>query len=208
MRSIIIILLFLIKFSICPKMDELRTSLTSEDQKSFIKCHVLLGDSAADVYKMIVKFARSKALSRSLVYSLYQQFEGGERTNVIRKPGSGRPKSMTTNLNKERLRELLLEDNDMTIDEMAQNLNLSYSTVQRLLDDLNAKYVASQWLPHDLKTEQKQARIDMCQHNLELYRSTPDLLDRIIAIDESWLRSYDPKDPKSAKKWCLPEQHP
>ena len=63
--------------------------------------------TAADVYKMIVNFARSKALSRSSVYSLNQQFESGGRINVIWKPGSGRPKSMTTNLNKRRLRALI-----------------------------------------------------------------------------------------------------
>ena len=41
-----------------------------------------------------------------------------------------------------------------------------------------------------------------------MYRTSKDMLDRIIAIDESWLRSYDPQDSQSAKRWCLPSQEP
>jgi hypothetical protein len=39
-----------------------------------------------------------------------------------------------------------------------------------------------------------------------MYEASTDMLDRIIALDESYLRSYDPEDKQAAKRWCLPEQ--
>jgi hypothetical protein len=51
-----------------------------------------------------------------------------------------------------------------------------------------------------------QARVDICQRNLRRYEYDLTLLHRIVAIDEMWLKSYDPKDPKSAAEWRLPEE--
>ena len=214
MWSSIKILVFIILFCgliKCPKIDELRASITETDQRAFIKCHILLGDSASVIHSLLQRIARRQTLSLRTVQTLYQQFYGGERLepgDTGRRPGPGRPKSQTTNINKQKLRELLLEDNSLSITEMATQLDLSYSTAQRLLISIGAKYVATRWVLHDLSTQQKANRVEACQNNLKLFTSTPDLLDRIIAIDESWLRSYDPKDPKSAKQWCLPEQDP
>ncbi len=51
-----------------------------------------------------------------------------------------------------------------------------------------------------------QARVDGCKHNLERYEQDSTLLHRIVAIDETWLRSYDSKDPKTAAEWTLPHE--
>ncbi len=50
------------------------------------------------------------------------------------------------------------------------------------------------------------ARVDACKRNLERYEQDSTLLHRIVAIDETWLRSYDPKDPKTAAEWTLPHE--
>ncbi len=39
---------------------------------------------------------------------------------------------------------------------------------------------------------------------MDRYQSDPSILDRIIAIDETWLNSYDPLNPQSAAEWRLP----
>ena len=46
-----------------PPMDPLRASVTNEEQWAFIKLHVLLVDSAAEVYRLLHKFVKSLALS-------------------------------------------------------------------------------------------------------------------------------------------------
>src|SRR5882724_11808752 len=79
MWSPLFILCSLIHFSLCAKVDELRASITEEDQRAFIKCHVLLGDSHAEIYHMIQRGARRRALTRKTVYNLYNQFHDGDR---------------------------------------------------------------------------------------------------------------------------------
>jgi hypothetical protein len=41
---IVTILIILLNMSKSPRVDPLRETITEEDQRAFIKCHVLLGD--------------------------------------------------------------------------------------------------------------------------------------------------------------------
>jgi hypothetical protein len=77
-------------------MDPLRTSVTNEEQRAFIKLHYLLDDTAAEIHKLLQNAARSLALSRAEVYHIYNQFRDGERQTCERLPGSGRPRTATT----------------------------------------------------------------------------------------------------------------
>ncbi len=63
-------------------------------------------------------------------------------------------------------------------------------------------------MPHDLTPTQKQKRVDICAEHLESYNNDPEFLERIIAIDETLIRSYDPKDSFNSRQWRLPGQEP
>ncbi len=39
--------------------------------------------------------------------------------------------------------------------------------------------------------------------NLDMYINDNTVLDRIISIDETWIRCYDPFSPQQALKWKL-----
>jgi transposase len=205
---IITILIILLNMSKSPRVDPLRETITEEDQRAFIKCHVLLGDSAPDIYNMIQKIARRKALTRSTVFNLVRQFSTGVRTHTGRKPGPGAPRTQSTDDKLEQLKNLLIDQDDWTEDELANEIHVSQATISRMLNEIGARKISARWVPHELNIGNKQTRIDSCQDNLNMYKSSTDMLNRIIAIDESWLRSYDPQDARSAKRWCLPDQEP
>ena len=63
----LILFLISIKISISPKINELRATITEQDQRAFIKCHVLLGDPPQEIYHMLQKIARRKALTQKTV---------------------------------------------------------------------------------------------------------------------------------------------
>jgi hypothetical protein len=63
-------------------------------------------------------------------------------------------------------------------------------------------------VPYELKPEQKELHVNICAEHLQRYNNNPDILERIIAIDETWLKSYDSKDAKSSRQWVLPDQTP
>ncbi len=44
--------------------------------------------------------------------------------------------------------------------------------------------------------------------HLERYNSDVEMLDRIIAIDETWLKYYDPKDYWASHQYRLPVEPP
>jgi hypothetical protein len=92
------------------------------------------------------------------------------------------------------------------LDDLSDNLGISLSTVWRMLQDLGFKKIASMYVPHTLTCSQMKARVDACKRNLGRYEQDLTLLHRIVAIDETWLKSYHPKDPKTAAEWTLPHE--
>ncbi len=134
------------------------------------------------------------------------EYRSGERISCEDLPRSGHPVTADTPKNRERLQELMAQSRTWILDDLPDNLSISVSTVWRMLQDLRYKKIASKYVPHTLTCSQMKARVDACKHNLERYKQNSTLFHRIVAIDETWLRSYDPKDPKTAAEWTLPHE--
>ncbi len=71
--------LLIFNFVNAPNTDPLRASITNQEQRAFIKCHVLLDTPAAEVYSMLIKIARSQILSRSRVFLIFKEFKDRNR---------------------------------------------------------------------------------------------------------------------------------
>ena len=108
----------------------------------------------------------------------------------------------------EKLKELLNQGNYWRTEDLAQTLGISTSSTKNLLKIVGAKKAASRWVPYELKPEQKELRVNISAEHLERCNKNPDILERIITIDETWLKSYDPLDAKSSRQWVLPNQTP
>ena len=93
-------------------MDQLRASVTRNEQRAFIKLHVLLDVSATEVHRLLDKAVKSNAMSLAQVKRVYNQFKNSGRTTSSREPGSGKAQTSMSGAMQERLKNLLLEDND------------------------------------------------------------------------------------------------
>jgi len=51
-----------------------------------------------------------------------------------------------------------------------------------------------------------QARMNIAGKYLARYQRESGFLNKIIAIDETWLKSYDPRDSKVESEWLSPGQ--
>ncbi len=138
-----------------PPVDPLRESVTKQEQWAFIKFHVLLGTPAAEVFKMIQTIARSQALSRNRVNTLYREFSDRSRLSSAEAPRDPRPRTSTDEMHKELLTEMILEDNNWSVFDFTDALGISKSSVERLMKELGAKKVATRWVPHQLTDAQK-----------------------------------------------------
>jgi len=79
MWSLVFLVLLSASFVHGPKVDPLRASVTNQEQRAFIKCHVLLNTPVVEVDKMLDKTARRSALSKTQVYDLYNELKDRSR---------------------------------------------------------------------------------------------------------------------------------
>lgn len=188
--------------------DQLRESVTAKDQRSFIKLNVLLGTAPRVVAAQLATAAPQCHLSERQVYTWYNDFKDGKRTDIENLPGPGRPRDVVTEENKEMVRQLILESEGMSTEDLLYETQMSHTSLWRLLKEIGAKKIKSRWVPHELTERQQQARMNIAGKHLARYQRERDFLNKIIAIDETWVKSYDPQESRATSEWLLPGQKP
>ena len=87
-------------------------------------------------------------------------------------------------------------------------MGISHGSVHTILtQNLNMRRVAARWVPHALTLEQKQSRVDIAQKLLSRYQNEKEsFINRIpvVAIDETWIRSYEPELKRQSSEWHTP----
>lgn len=189
-------------------LDQLRASVTSEDQRAFIKINVLLDTPPRVVAVQLTEALPQGAMAERSVYRWYSDFKTGKRLDTADLPIPGRPREVSTEDNKEKVRELIMENEGMRTEDLLWETQFSESTLWRILQEVGAKKIKSRWCPHELTDPQKQSRMNIAGKHLARYQKESGFLDKIIAIDETWLKSYDPEDSKQSSEWLLPGQKP
>ena len=61
--------------------------------------------------------------------------------------------------------------------------------------------IASKWVPHALTEQQKWCSYETCRIHLERYQNGENLLNNVIAIDETWVRAYEPELKRQSAEW-------
>ena len=60
-------------------------------------------------------------------------------------------------------------------------------------------------MPHRLTSDQAERRLEVATHLLSRFDSEgQDFLSRILAIDETWVRSYEPELKRQSAEWHTP----
>ena len=203
----ILVVLALIKAE-GPNLDNLRGSITVEEQRAFIKVNVLLDTAPIVVSTQLQTAVPQGHMSQTQVYFWYNEFKDGRRTDITDLPRSGRPREATNEENQEKVRQLILESEGMRTEDLLYETQLSHTSLMRVLKEIKAKKLKSRWIPHELTQRQQQARRNLAGKHLARYQRERGFLDKIVAIDESWLLSYNPEDSRQSSVWLLPGQKP
>ncbi|PNF37899.1 hypothetical protein B7P43_G06200, partial [Cryptotermes secundus] len=97
----------------------------------------------------------------------------------------------------------LLESDRHTIRELARETRLAHTTVLHILKErLGMRKTALRWVAHDLTEMQKWLRYDAARNHLERYeREREAFLRRIITLDETWTKSYEPQMKRQSNEW-------
>ena len=208
MQFVFILFYFLISWVGCPPINPLRATLTLDDQRSFIKCGILLKKSVGEIYEDLKKIAEVQVYSYRQVQRIYTEFLEVQAGVCPQVCSRGPEPTVVTQENMERLRSIMEENREATMEELASMMDVGLGSVFRLIHAMGANKVASRWVPHNLTENQLVRRANIAWTHYDNWTDDNSMLDRIIAIDETWLRSYDPQDDYASRRWVFPGEDP
>jgi hypothetical protein len=88
---------------------------------------------------MLQIIGRSQALSRTQVFQLYKEFNDRSRLSSEEVVRESRPRTLTDEFHKEKLKELLPEDHNWGTFEFTETLGISFWVTRELLKEIGAK---------------------------------------------------------------------
>jgi len=177
--------------------ENLLRSVTNIEQHGYLKIMYLRGVTGPDAYRGLRQgLGLNYALSARTTRQWYQNFSEG-RTQSAELPRSGRPRTATDALHIQRVEQCLSDGTSWSTRHLASVVGISPDSAWRILtQELQLKKRLGNWVPHELTPEQKEVRETISFANLRRMRKDPDLLTRVMAIDETWipLQSAPPKN--------------
>ena len=95
----------------------------------------------------------------------------------------------TTDENIEAVKKMILDNRRITIRQVAVDFDIPFGPCQAIFTDiLGKKRAAEEIVLKLLNLEQKQRRMDdIAQEMLSMLHDDPDLLKKVITVDESWV---------------------
>ncbi|CAF1523130.1 unnamed protein product [Rotaria sp. Silwood1] len=169
--------------------------------RSYIKTRFLLGLTATQIHDELTTAYGQGVVAYRTVAHWVHRFSSG-RESLDDDPRSGCPLSVITQQNIEAVKDLVNEDPHISIDYIADILDISHGSVDTVLKQhLKLKKVSSKWVPHKLTSAQRQRRVDICIENLQKIESGAWKLCDIDTGDESWFYHRKIKSKQESKAW-------
>ena len=116
---------------------------------------------------------------------------------------SRRPVEVTDKFHIEKVKERLNEDRRYTCDELAERIDISHGSVYTISTrHLKVRQIAARWVPKHLTWAQMTDRVETAKRQLIRYENEGNhCFNRIVAIDETWLRNYEPELKSQSSEW-------
>ncbi len=155
--------------------------------------------TAQDIFLELTAVFMEETYSKDAVRYWLKEYNSG-RDQIQDLHRTGRPCSARTENNVQDVLECVTSDHRSTVDQMAYQLQISHTTVQRILKkDLQLKKKAAKYVPRLLTDHHKQQRVDSCMENMLWKRRELDLFQHVITGDESYFHLYMPETKEQSK---------
>ncbi len=176
------------------------------EQHAAIKMCVRAGDSFKEMHHKLLAAWGDHTLSITQVRSWLKKFMENPDLTTKDAKHSGRPTSDRTVKAKDTIQMKLLEDRRHTVHELAMDSGVSTSTAFKIMKkELSLTKIVPKFMPKVLTQLQKQTRLDIANSNLIKINQDPGVLSHIIAMDESWVFTFDPRTKQADMEWTPPQ---
>lgn len=175
------------------------------EHRAVIKFFVKKGLKAMEIHREMVQVLGDAAPSKSMVCKWVLLFQRG-RDSIEDDCRSGRPTSATSQQMTKSIRDIVINDSRLTLNQISATMNISTERVFHILkDELGFRKLCSKWVPHLLNSDQKEIRVKLCTHHLaHLQKNKSDFVRRLITMDETWIYHYDPLLKQQSAEWIPP----
>ena len=171
------------------------------EQRAIIKFHAAQKKTAIQTWRELQQVHGTDCMYQASVRCWMRRFKADPAAAVTDKERSGRPHSTRTEQCQNLIMALLKEDIRRTIDELSNLSQLSVGSVYWLLQELELCRINAKFIPKILKPSEAQFRVTLCQMNLDMLRHHPNLLEKVICTDESWVHVYSPELKSRSSQW-------
>ncbi|GBP64979.1 Putative uncharacterized protein FLJ37770 [Eumeta japonica] len=122
----------------------------------------------------------------------------------------GRPVTVVTEENVRKIEKLVLADRRIKLWQIAEELQISKERVGEIIHEhMNMRKISPRWVPKMLTPFDKQRRLQTSKDFLELVGDNIDeICDRIVTVDETWVRQYDPESKQESMQWTKRKRPP
>lgn len=182
--------------------------MDKNEKRSVIKYLHLKGLSPQQIYLDMSEVLGDDAPSQATVYRWVAEFRRG-RQSTEDEHRCGRPLEASTEENVDLIQDMVLADRRVTIQHIAETLNISTGTAHHIMSDvLGYSKVCARLVPRMLTPEMKRVRVQTSVENLRLYRANPEeFCCRYVTMDETWAHHFDPETKQQSMQWkhtCSP----
>jgi len=166
------------------------------EYRAVIKFFVKEGLTPNEIYSKFIKVYGDSSPSFSTIKKWAAEFKRGH-TNLEDDPCEGRPKSATTPEITEQVHEMVLDDREIKVHEIAETIKEKLSKERTgciLHEELDMKTLCARWVPRLLKENQKHTHMKISEQRLERFnKNKTDFVCRFIITDETWIHHYTPE---------------
>lgn len=155
--------------------------LSSPEKIEVVKWHAIYQNAAEVARQFQHRFDRSPS-TRKAIWDLVRKFD--KTGSVQEAPRSGRSRSVSTDANRERIRAAFEENPQTSTRRAALELNLSRSSLIRMMKELGLKPYRPQLL-HALNEDDPDRRCEFVDTFLNLIAADSSFLSRIVWTDEA-----------------------
>ncbi len=166
-----------------------------------ISFSVRLGWTLEETHSALLRSYRHDCLHKQTVRFWFNSFVNG-RTRLVdqfREPKRPTGRSLA---NIQSVKTAIEGDRRLTIPALARQTGVSEHNVQRILTkDLQLKRRSAKFVPAALTPNHLRQRLQCSQLMLANIRRTPNVLKKIVTMDETWVYMYDPESKVQSLQW-------
>jgi len=149
-----------------------------------------------------IKVYGDSSASFSTIKKWAAEFKHG-RTSLEDDPRKAHPKSATTPEIIEQVHDMVLNDRQMKVCEIAETIGISKEPVAYILhEEFDMKKLCARLVQRLLTADQKHTRMKVSEQCLEHFnKNKTDFVHRFITMDETWIHHYTPESKQQSKQW-------